>query len=98
MNSRPVRHCIADLKLHRVAKSAGVGQALFIGTSRPASTGWRGLYRHELTQLVDVMAPLLAEHPPLRALNCWLQRPVEYARVACRPPTRLLRRDGTLPA
>jgi hypothetical protein len=39
------------------------------------------LYRHELTQLVDAVAPLLAEHPPLRALTCWMQRLVEYARV-----------------
>jgi hypothetical protein len=39
------------------------------------------VYRLELAQLVDAVAPLLAEHPPLRALTGWLRRLVEYARA-----------------
>jgi AcrR family transcriptional regulator len=39
------------------------------------------VYRYELTQLVDAVAPLLVEHSPLRALTCWMEWLVEYARV-----------------
>ncbi|MEV1176909.1 TetR/AcrR family transcriptional regulator [Nonomuraea sp. NPDC049784] len=71
----------ADLKLHRVAKSAGVGQGTLYRHFPTREHLLAEVYRYELTQLVDAVAPLLAEHPPLRALTCWLQRLVEYARV-----------------
>ncbi|GAA1305986.1 TetR/AcrR family transcriptional regulator [Pseudonocardia xinjiangensis] len=71
----------ADLKLHGVAKSAGVGQGTLYRHFPTREHLLAEVYRYELTQLVDAVAPLLAEHPPLRALTCWLQRLVEYARV-----------------
>jgi AcrR family transcriptional regulator len=71
----------ADLKLHRVAKSAGVAQGTLYRHFPTREHLLAEVYRHELTQLADAVAPLLADHPPLRALTCWLQRLVEYARV-----------------
>ncbi|WP_328609052.1 TetR/AcrR family transcriptional regulator [Amycolatopsis sp. NBC_00345] len=71
----------ADLKLHRVAKAAGVGQGTLYRHFPTREHLLAEVYRDELTQLVDAVEPLLAEHPPLRALTGWLQRTVEYARV-----------------
>ncbi|MDT0300657.1 TetR/AcrR family transcriptional regulator [Streptomonospora wellingtoniae] len=71
----------ADLKLHGVAKAAGVGQGTLYRHFPTREHLLAEVYRYELAQLVDAVAPLLAEHPPLRALTCWLQRLVEYARV-----------------
>ncbi|HVV12153.1 TetR/AcrR family transcriptional regulator [Amycolatopsis sp.] len=71
----------AELKLHRVAKAAGVGQGTLYRHFPTREHLLAEVYRYELTQLVDAVAPLLAEHPPLRALICWLARLVEYARV-----------------
>ena len=71
----------ADLKLHRVAKSAGVAQGTLYRHFPTREHLLAEVYRYELTQLVDAVAPLLAQHPPIRALTCWLQRLVEYARV-----------------
>jgi AcrR family transcriptional regulator len=70
-----------DLKLHRVAKSAGVAQGTLYRHFPTREHLLAEVYRHELTQLVDAVTPLLAGHPPLQALTCWLQRLVEYARV-----------------
>jgi AcrR family transcriptional regulator len=72
---------LADLKLHRVAKSAGVGQGTLYRHFPTSEHLLAEVYRYELTQLVDAVPPLLAEHPPLEALTCWMQRLVEYARV-----------------
>lgn len=71
----------ADLKLHRVAKAAAVGQGTLYRHFPTREHLLAEVYRHELTQLVDAVGPLLAEHPPLRALTGWLRRLVEYARV-----------------
>jgi AcrR family transcriptional regulator len=72
---------VADLKLHRIAKAAGVGQGTLYRHFPTCEHLLAEVYRNELTQLVDDVAPLLAEHPPLRALTCWLRRLLEYARV-----------------
>jgi AcrR family transcriptional regulator len=72
---------VAELKLHRVAKLAGVGQGTLYRHFPTREHLLAEVYRHELTQLVDAVAPLLAERSPFRALNCWLARLVEYARV-----------------
>lgn len=72
---------VADLRLHGVAKSAGVGQGTLYRHFPTREHLLAEVYRYEMTQLVDAVAPLLAEHSPLRALSCWLQRLVEYARV-----------------
>ena len=71
----------ADLKLHRVAKSAGVAQGTLYRHFPTREHLLAEVYRYELGQLVDAVAPLLAEHPPIRALTCWLQRLAEYTRV-----------------
>jgi len=71
----------ADLRLHRVAKSAGVAQGTIYRHFPTREHLLAEVYRHELTQLVDAVAPLLAEQPPLRALACWMQRLIGYARV-----------------
>jgi AcrR family transcriptional regulator len=72
---------VAELKLHRVAKSAGVGQGTLYRHFPTREHLLAEVYRYELTQLVDAVVPLLAEHPPLGALTEWLARLVEYARV-----------------
>ncbi|MFC6881891.1 MULTISPECIES: TetR/AcrR family transcriptional regulator [Actinomadura] len=72
---------VDDLKLHKVAKAAGVGQGTLYRHFPTREHLLAEVYRHELAQLVDAVAPLLAEHPPLRALSCWMRRLVEYARV-----------------
>jgi len=71
----------ADLKLYRVAKSAGVAQGTLYRHFPTREHLLAEVYRHELDELVDAVAPLLAQYPPLAALTCWLQRLVEYARV-----------------
>ena len=70
-----------DLKLHRVAKAAGVGQGTLYRHFPTREHLLAEVYRAELTQLVDTVAPLLAEHSPLEALTRWLHRLIEYARV-----------------
>jgi AcrR family transcriptional regulator len=70
-----------DLKLHRVAKSAGVAQGTLYRHFPTREHLLAEVYRHELTQLVDAVPPLLAEQSPSVALTCWLQRLAEYARV-----------------
>ncbi|MET7992513.1 TetR/AcrR family transcriptional regulator [Amycolatopsis sp. NPDC005232] len=72
---------IDDLRLHGVAKAAGVGQGTLYRHFPTREHLLAEVYRHELTQLVDAVPPLLAEHPPLMALTHWLHRLVEYARV-----------------
>ncbi|HEY3686531.1 MAG TPA: TetR/AcrR family transcriptional regulator [Streptosporangiaceae bacterium] len=70
-----------DLRLHRVAKAAGLGQGTLYRHFPTREHLLAEVYRDELTQLVAAVAPLLAEQPPLRALTRWLERLVEYARV-----------------
>jgi AcrR family transcriptional regulator len=71
----------ADLKLHRVAQAASVAQGTLYRHFPTREHLLAEVYRNELTELVDAVGPLLAEHPPLRALTCWLDRLAEYARV-----------------
>jgi len=72
---------VADLKLHAVAKAAGVGQGTLYRHFPTREHLLAEVYRHEMSQLVDIVAPLLTEHSPLEALTSWLARLVEYARV-----------------
>jgi AcrR family transcriptional regulator len=72
---------IADLKLHAIAKAAGVGQGTLYRHFPTREHLLAEVYRVELTQLVEAVAPLSAEHPPVEALIHWLARLVEYARV-----------------
>jgi AcrR family transcriptional regulator len=70
-----------DLKLHKVAKAAGVAQGTLYRHFPTREHLLAEVYRSELTELVDAAEPLLAEHTPIQALSCWLDRLVEYARV-----------------
>ncbi|HEY4457751.1 MAG TPA: TetR/AcrR family transcriptional regulator [Pseudonocardiaceae bacterium] len=72
---------IADLKLHAIAKSAGVGQGTLYRHFPTREHLLAEVYRAELTQLVEAVAPLSAQHSPVEALIRWLARLVEYARV-----------------
>jgi AcrR family transcriptional regulator len=72
---------IAELKLHRIAKTAGVGQGTLYRHFPTREHLLAEVYRQELTELVDAVPPLLAEHQPRDALTHWLARLVEYARV-----------------
>ncbi|MFB9682931.1 TetR/AcrR family transcriptional regulator [Amycolatopsis plumensis] len=70
-----------ELKLHRIAKAAGVGQGTLYRHFPTREHLLAEVYRAELTQLVATVAPLLAQHSPLEALSRWLDRLIEYARV-----------------
>jgi AcrR family transcriptional regulator len=72
---------VDELRLHRVAKAAGVGQGTFYRHFPTREHLLAEVYREELTQLVELVGPLLEAHPPLEALGRWLDRLVEYARV-----------------
>jgi AcrR family transcriptional regulator len=72
---------VADLKLHLVAKAAGVGQGTLYRHFPTREHLLAEVYRQEIGELVDAVPTLLAEHPPLVALTRWLDRLVEYARV-----------------
>ncbi|MEV0842024.1 TetR/AcrR family transcriptional regulator [Actinocatenispora sera] len=72
---------VDELKLHLVAKSAGVGQGTLYRHFPTREHLLAEAYREELTELVDAVAALSAQHSPLDALTCWLRRLVEYARV-----------------
>ncbi len=71
----------AELRLHRVAKLAGIGQGTLYRHFPTREHLLAEVYRQELIELVDAVAPLLAERAPLEALTCWLQRLLGYARV-----------------
>jgi AcrR family transcriptional regulator len=70
-----------ELKLHLIAKAAGVGQGTLYRHFPTREHLLAEVYRHEMGELVDAVPALLAEHPPLDALTLWLDRLVEYARV-----------------
>jgi AcrR family transcriptional regulator len=72
---------VDDLKLHLVAKAAGVGQGTLYRHFATREHLLAEVYRHEIAELADAVPALLAEHPPLDALTLWLGRLVEYARV-----------------
>jgi len=72
---------VDDLKLHRVAKAAGVGQGTLYRHFATREHLLAEVYQQELTELVDLVAPLLARYPPLRAFEAWLDRLLAYARV-----------------
>jgi AcrR family transcriptional regulator len=72
---------IDDLKLHLVAKAAGVGQGTLYRHFPTREHLLADVYRTEIGQLVDAVPPLLANHAPLEALTRWLDRLVDYVRV-----------------
>jgi AcrR family transcriptional regulator len=72
---------VEELKLHLVAKAAGVGQGTLYRHFPAREHLLAEVYRQEMGELVDAVPALLAEHSPLDALTRWLDRLVEYARV-----------------
>jgi AcrR family transcriptional regulator len=72
---------IDELKLHLVAKAAGIGQGTLYRHFPSREHLLAQVYRQELVELVDAVPALLAEHAALDALMRWLDRLVEYARV-----------------
>lgn len=72
---------VDDLKLHLVARSAGVGQGTLYRHFPTREHLLAEAYRHELGELTDLVPSLLAEQAPIDALVLWLDRLVEYAQV-----------------
>jgi AcrR family transcriptional regulator len=75
------RGVVEELKLHLVAKAAGVGQGTLYRHFPTREHLLAEVYRQEMGELVDAVPALLVEHPPLEALTRWLDRLLEYARV-----------------
>ena len=72
---------IEGLKLHLVAKAADVGQGTLYRHFPTREHLLAEVYRQELSELVDAVPALLADHPPLDALTRWIDLLVTYARV-----------------
>lgn len=70
-----------ELKLNEVAKAAGVGQGTLYRHFPTRDELLIEVYRDDVEALVTAAPRLLAEHPPLDALQNWLRRVAEYARV-----------------
>ncbi|MBO1753524.1 TetR/AcrR family transcriptional regulator [Allobranchiibius sp. CTAmp26] len=72
---------VEGLRLQAVAKDAQVGQGTLYRHFPTREHLVAEVYRQEMTELVQTVPALLAEHPPLQALELWLDRLLEYARV-----------------
>ncbi len=72
---------VEELRLHAIAKEAGVGQGTLYRHFPTREHLLAEVYRHELDELVAAVPPLLAEHRPLAALTRWLDRLLDYVRV-----------------
>ncbi|GAA2674209.1 TetR/AcrR family transcriptional regulator [Streptomyces lunalinharesii] len=69
----------ADVPLSAIAKKAGVGQGTFYRNFPNREALVLEVYRHEVQQVCDAAAHLLAVHPPDRALRGWMDRLARYA-------------------
>lgn len=72
---------VDGLSLHRIAKSAGVGQGTLYRHFPTREHLVAEVYRQEMLELIDTVPALLVDHAPLDALTRWLQRLLDYARV-----------------
>lgn len=72
---------VQDLRLHAIAKAARVGQGTLYRHFPTRDHLVAEVYRQEMSELVEAVPALLAEHPPLQALDRWMDRLVEYAQV-----------------
>ncbi|TGD88527.1 TetR/AcrR family transcriptional regulator [Mycolicibacterium sp. CH28] len=70
-----------ELKLNEVAKAAGVGQGTLYRHFPTRDELLVEVYRADVESLAAAVPELLADHPPLEALEGWLRRLAEYARV-----------------
>ncbi|MFG2603435.1 TetR/AcrR family transcriptional regulator [Streptomyces sp. NPDC048514] len=71
-------HC-ADAPLSVIAKKAGVGQGTFYRNFPNREALVLEIYRHEMQQVADSAAHLLATRDPERALRAWMDRLAEFA-------------------
>ncbi|GAB2964629.1 TetR/AcrR family transcriptional regulator [Streptomyces heilongjiangensis] len=69
----------ADAPLSAIAKKAGVGQGTFYRHFPNREALVLELYRHEMQQVADSAAELLAVHAPDRALREWMDRLARFA-------------------
>jgi AcrR family transcriptional regulator len=69
----------ADAPLSAIAKKAGVGQGTFYRHFPNREALVLELYRHEMQQVADSAAALLAVHAPDRALREWMDRLARFA-------------------
>lgn len=72
---------VDDLRLHAIAKAAQVGQGTLYRHFPTREHLVAEVYRQEMSELVDAVPALLADHPPLEALDRWMDRLVDYAEV-----------------
>jgi AcrR family transcriptional regulator len=71
--------CSADAPLSVIAKKAGVGQGTFYRNFPNREALVLEIYRHEMQQVADNAAQLLASREPDRALREWMNRLAEFA-------------------
>lgn len=69
----------ADVPLSAIAKKAGVGQGTFYRNFPNREALVLEIYRHEMRQVADAAAQLLATRPPERALREWMDRLAQFA-------------------
>ncbi|MFE7295838.1 TetR/AcrR family transcriptional regulator [Streptomyces sp. NPDC057579] len=69
----------ADVPLSAIARKAGVGQGTFYRNFPNREALVLEVYRHEVQQVCDAAAHLLATRPPDRALRGWMDRLAQYA-------------------
>jgi AcrR family transcriptional regulator len=68
-----------DVPLSAIAKKAGVGQGTFYRNFPNREALVLEIYRHEMQQVADNAAQLLAQLPPQQALRTWMDRLAEFA-------------------
>jgi AcrR family transcriptional regulator len=69
----------ADAPLSAIAKKAGVGQATFYRNFPSREALVLEIYRHEMQQVADSAAELLATREPDQALREWMDRLAQFA-------------------
>ena len=70
-----------ELRLNAVAEAAGVGQGTLYRHFPTREALLAEVYQRDVEQLVQAAHQLLAERPPLEALDAWLDRLAEYAQL-----------------
>jgi AcrR family transcriptional regulator len=70
-----------EVSFSAIAKLAGVGQATLYRHFPTRDALVLAVYQAEIDQVADLAPRLLAEHPPLEALELWLDRLAQYGPV-----------------
>ncbi|RKR74947.1 TetR/AcrR family transcriptional regulator [Frondihabitans australicus] len=71
--AREALRTTGDVSLNAIAKTAGVGSGTLYRHFANRDALLIEVYREEIRDLVDQVAPLLAEHPPLVATRMWFE-------------------------